>query len=317
MNYQERLLAFGERILSCAHYDTDGACHRELADVSGGEYKHGPEIGFAGESYGHTELPRILFTRLNPIWSADIGFFGTLESLAEYRNEHPDANAKELFLRYMRGWKNSSRVYRGLCDVGTVTGHPNASRLPGEQKRRKPRYGIQVIMEQMTKAGVFPQSDQSQLEFCAINNVVKCAGSLPKWNPSSTMYKNCCYYQDELDVLKPHILVVFGNDADRYLRSKLSGRFSSSPNSNTLKLSTGEQVLYFKFPHPLGPGKTTWQGKDIDALLDSSKTNSILEQREREQFKAGPKGISTEKLFKYTQHLVDSAMMLKKQIAIR
>lgn len=316
MDYQERLLAFDERILSCSHYDAGGDCHKELADVSGGKYRHGPEIGFVGESYGHTDLPRILFTRLNPIWSAAIGFFGTSESLVEYRNIRPSASAKELFQCYMKGWKNGSRVYRGLCDVGTVTGHPNASRLPGKLKRRTPRYGIQVIMEQMTRAGVFPQSDQSQIEFCAINNVVKCAGSLPKWNPSSTMYEKCNYYQDELEILKPHIIVVFGNDADRYLRSKLSGRFSSHRNSNTVKLSTGEQVLYFKFPHPLGPGKTTWLGNDIDALLGSSQTNSVLEEREKEQFKAGPKGISTEKLFKYTQHLVDAAMTLKKHTII-
>jgi|LGOV01.1.fsa_nt_gb hypothetical protein len=313
MDYQERLLAFGERILSCAHYDAGGDCNRELADVSSGEYRHGPEIGFVGERYGHTDLPRILFTRLNPIWSTDTGFFGTSESLVEYRNKRSGASAKELFRCYMKGWKNGSRVYRGLCDAGTVTGHPNASLLPGEQKRRSPRYGIQVIMEQMMRAGVFPQSDRSQLEFCAINNVVKCASSLPNWNPSSTMYEKCNYYQDELEILKPHILVVFGNDADRYLHSKLPGRFLSRRNSNILILSTGDQVLYFKFPHPLGPGKTTWLGSDIDGLLGNSQTNSILEQREREQFKAGPKGISTEKLFKYTLYLVNVAMTLKKR----
>ena len=315
MDYQERFLAFDERILSCAHYDVGGDCHRELADVSGGEYRHGPEIGFVGERYGHTDWPRILFTRLNPIWSADTGFFGTLESLVEYRNKRPDASAKELFQRYLKGWENGSRVYRGLWDFGTVTGRPNASRLPGELKRSTPSYGIQVIMEQMTRAGVFPRSDQPQLEFCAINNVVKCAGSLPKWNPSSTMYEKCNYYQDELEILKPHIIVVFGNDADRYLRAKLSGRFSSRSSSNTLKLSTGTQVLYFKFPHPLGPGKHTWKGKDIDAFLGSSKTNRnrIMEQREKEQFKAGPKGISTEKLFKYTLHLVKAAKTVMKQ----
>ncbi len=315
MSYQDDLLAFGNEIFGCPRYLESGACRGELADVSNGVYKHGPEIGFVGDSYGQPGRPRILFTRLNPTWNQDIGWFGTLESLTEYRMSHPDAGARDVFRCYLRGWNHGGKLYRGLWDAGTVTGHPNQSRLHGDEKRRSPRYGIQAIMEEMIRAGVFPVAADSPLQFCAINNAVKCAGSLPKWNPSTSMYRNCNYYDKELGILAPHILVAFGNDTDGYLRSKLHGRFSRAGNQTLLTLPGGAKCLYFLFLHPLGQGKNTWRGDDVRHLRSAPDIDREPGPKEKEQFKAGPGGSSTSTLFKYTLYLVSEAKRLKESIS--
>lgn len=312
MSYQDKLLAYGNEIFNCPHFR--GTCQEELADVSIGLYKHGPEISFVGERYGQPGTLRILFTRLNPTWNSDIGWFGTRESVTEYQIQHPEAVARNIFQRYLRGWNHGNKVYRGIWDAGTVTGHPNKSSLPGENKRKSPRYGIQLILEEMIRAGVFPVTDGSPLQFCAINNVVKCAGSLKNWNPSNSMYRNCNYYEKELDILAPHLVVAFGKDTDSYLRAKLGDRFSKVGNKILLALLGGTNCRYFPFLHPLGQGKSTWLGMDVLNLRPAPYIARELGPKEKEQFKAGPKGSSTSTLFNYTLHLVSEAKRLNENI---
>lgn len=311
MSYQDALLALGREVMDCPHARDDGACRSELADVSRGLYKHGPEMSFAGEDYGRPGLPRILFTRLNPTWNDDVGWFGTRESVEEFLAAHPAAGAEEVFRHYLAGWAHGRKVFRGMQDAGTVTGHPNQSRLSGEEKRSSPRYGIQLIMEEMIRAGVFPATQGSPLRFCAINNVVKCAGALGNWNPSTAMYRNCNYYLRELDVLSPHILVAFGNKTDAYLRSKLRGRFTREGDQVVLALPGGARCRYFPFLHPLGQGKNTWRGKDVRHLLPAPETAREPGPRELSQFRSGPGGTSTATLFCYTLHLVSEVLRLK------
>jgi hypothetical protein len=257
-----------------------------------------------------------LFTRLNPTWNQDIGWFGTLESLAEYRSQNPDAKAKDIFQCYLKGWNHDGKVFRGMWDAGTVTGHPNKSRLPGAVQRGSPRYGIQTIMEEMIRAGVFRRMDDSPLQFCAINNAVKCAGSLPKWNPSASMYKNCDYYGKELDILAPHILVAFGSDTDGYLRAKLHNRFLRDDGQTTIVLQDGARCRYFLFLHPLGLGKNTWRGDNVRHLAPDMDVNRDLGQKEEEQFRSGPGGSTTSRLFRYTLYLVSHAKRLREGIAV-
>jgi len=314
MNYQDDLLTYGTEIFNCPHSRENGTCRSELADVSNGLYKHGPEISFVGERYGQPGTLRILFTRLNPTWNQDIGWFGTRESVTEYRLQRPDADTENIFRCFLRGWNHGNKVFRGLWDKGTVTGHPNKSSLPGEKKRKSPRYGIQVIMEEMIRAGVFPVTDDSPLHFCAINNVVKCAGSLKNWNPSNSMYRNCNYYEKELDILMPHIVVAFGKDTDSYLRAKLGDRFFKVSNKTLLALPNGAKCRYFPFLHPLGQGKSTWLGNDVLNLHAASDITRELGPKEKEQFKAGPNGKSSITLFNYTLHLVSEAKRLKERI---
>lgn len=56
MSYQDELLALGVEIFDCPHYRDGGACRGELADVAGGRYQHGPEMGFVGDRYGEPGL---------------------------------------------------------------------------------------------------------------------------------------------------------------------------------------------------------------------------------------------------------------------
>jgi hypothetical protein len=311
MNYQDQILACGEKILNCPNYPKGGACHEELADIPARGYQHGPEIAFVGEEYGLPGAPRILFTRLNPTWNQETGWFGTRESIAAYRSGNPHAGARDVFQAYLRGWDHGDKVFRGMRDAGTVTGHPNKSLRPAEEKRSCPRYGIQVIMEEMVRAGVFPATPESPLEFCAINNVVKCAGALESWNPSSAMYTNCNWYEAELGILAPHMLVVFGNDADRYMRRKLAHCFSWDADQTALSLEGGKECRYFVFPHPLGPGKNTWRGDDIRHLTPHGAVSRDLGRKDEERFRSGPCGGSTARLFRYTLYLVSQAVLLK------
>jgi hypothetical protein len=313
MIYQQALLEFGEKILTCSKYAPGGSCRSELAYVSESVYKHGPEIAYVGRKYGKNGYPKVLFSRLNPTWNADIGWFGTLESINEYRLANSGEGISELFDCYLKGWTQADKTYRGLRDAGTVTGYANNTRrLSPEEKRKSPLYGIQLILEQMVRLGVFPSNASSALEFCAINNVVKCAGALEKWNPSSLMYKNCNYYIEELDLLVPDVLVVFGNDADKYLRSKLNNRFPMAGIRSEILLSSGSYCRYFKFPHPLGQGKTTWLGHDIQHLCVDTKEFPIPGQKELEQFAAGPGRKSTELLYRYTVLLARETKNLKR-----
>ena len=208
------------------------------------------------------------------------------------------------------------RVQRGgVWEKGTVTGHPNTSSQSGETKRMFPRYGIQLIMEEMIRAGIFPVTDDSPLRYCAINNVVKCAGSEEKSHHTKSMYVNCNFYEKELDILVPHILVTFGKDTDKYLKEKLGDRFTKVGNKTMLSLPDGSKCRYFPFLQPLGQGKSTWLGKDVLNLHPSPDIARQLGPKEEQQFKAGPNGSCTFTLFNYTLYLVSEAKRMKERIA--
>ena len=312
-NYRKDLLQLGESILQCPHFHRGGKCHRELADLPAGIYEHGPEISFVGSAYGQKGLPRILFTRLNPTWNSETGWFGTLESLTEYRAAHPKATVSDIYMCYLKGWHTSQKTFRGMWDAGTVTGHPNSGKS-GEEKRDYPRYGIQAIMEEMIRAGVFPKKRGSVLQFCAINNVIKCAGRKRNWNPSDSMYKNCNHYEAELDLLQPHIVIALGKKTENIIKNKLQHRITGQGTQITLRLSNGQLCHYFSILHPTGQGKSTWRGTDIQHLKPDRRVRRRLTKADRERFRAGPGGISTERLFTYILYLVGEALKVKENL---
>lgn len=319
MGYQQAILEVGEKILDCSKFSpnvTDDSCRPELADVSKSLYKHGPEITYVGRKYGKSGYPKILFSRLNPTWNDNIGWFGTLESIDEYRRANPVADTSEIFDCYLNGWAHTKKTYRGLKDAGTVTGHDNRNLSPSlEERRRKPLYGIQLILEQMVSLGVFPSEGTSALEFCAINNVVKCAGALESWNPSSLMFKNCNYYIEELKILDPDVLVVFGDAAESYLRKKFGKALFKAGINSKIFLSPDFYCRYFKFLHPLGQGKGSWRGRDIQSLCSNESEFPIPMQNELEAFAAGPHGVSTELLYRYTIFLARELKKIKDELA--
>ncbi len=320
MTYQEKLLALGdEKIFSCQN------CREELCKPEG-RYQHGPEIAYVGEKYGLSGLPRILFTRMNPTWNSNTGWFGTRESVEEYRLQNQDADAREVFHHYLTGWNPDGKEFRGMWDAGTVTGRGNpkvgcAGTVTGdrhhndskrEERRRHPHYGILLIMQEMIRLKVFPDSD-SPLEFCAINNAVKCAGKKESYNPTGLMYKNCNWYREELQILKPHMLVAFSGATDMYLRGK--NRFAVQGNQTMLLLESGE-CSYYHFPYPSQRARLWWKGPDVCHPDPHPDFNRKLGPMEEEQFKAGSclAERTTSILFKYTLHLVSQAKRLKESI---
>jgi len=174
-------------------------CNSELPKNTEGYFERGPEIAYVGEQYGRSGCPKILFTRLNPIKEKKTGgnfFFGSRKSLEEYLKQQSKADVKKLFQKYLDGWDSHTKKYIGLCGAGTITGHPNKSKLPDEDKQKHLRYGIQFIMNKMIEKKVFDKPKSSPLEFCAINNVIKCAGKKRASNPGGVMFKTCNFYRD-------------------------------------------------------------------------------------------------------------------------
>jgi len=311
MGYQSRLLKLGDEIFECANYQKNGVCKPEVVDTSNWKYKHGPETGFVGELYGNDGYPRILFTRLNPVWKPDRGWFGTKASVMDFRNNHPESDARQISLRCLKGWKNNNRKYRGKWDAGTVTGHPNNSTKIGNVQRQAPRYGIQAIMEEMVRANVFPFFEDTPLHYCAMNNVVKCAGLGKASNPNNIMFEKCNWYLKELDILEPHIVVTFSNKSDKYIKRKLKNRIITIGDQTWINISGNKKCLYYNFPHPLGQGKHSWTGKGVERFTGPEKKYRKMRQKDKDKFKAGKAGSSTEKLFNYTQHLVNKTEKIK------
>jgi len=298
IDYQKEILNYyNEHIRKCSKFNPNGACYSELPNKSEGYFERGPEIAYVGEHYGKSGYPKILFTRLNPIKEEADGkfFFGSCKSLDEYLKQYPDADAKEIMHKYHKGWNSGYKNYIGLRRAGTVTGHSNQGEISDD---KKPEYGIKIIM-----AGVFDGTNDSLLEYCAINNVIKCAGNRERSNPGSEMRKNCNYYQGELGILRPNIIIAFGNSADKYLR-KLSLTFSSVNNIDVIQ-SNGYTCKYFKFPHPLGGGKNGWKGKGInERLFQSFPEYPKPIQDDLKLFKAGPEGKYTVALYNYTMFVI-------------
>lgn len=301
MNYQEKIRLLGDKILNCPNYLNYGECQKELTNVSNSKYKHGPEICYVGKKYGENSLPRILFTRLNPTWNLDIGWFGTKESLEEYKGKYPNSEASDIFEKYLKGWKNENenKLYRGLWDAGTVSGHSNQSKLSGREKRANLRYGIQFITEKMIEAEIFPGVKESSLEWCAINNVIKCSGLLKNYNPGERMKQNCNFYSEEIRILNPDVVIAMGNDADDYIKRKfridIDGSGIQILNLGNVKPS------YWKFPHPLGQGKTTWKGGDVRHLCGGHEFDKNFAKFYPNAFTGWKEG---ELLFSYILRLV-------------
>ncbi len=153
IDYQKEIIDYyDENIKICSNCNANKACYNQLPKESEGYFERGPEVAYVGEYYGKSGYPKILFTRLNPIKEKSDGkfFFGSRKSLEEYRNQNGGDGAKEIFRCYLEGWpdKDNDRVYIGLRDAGTVTGHSNQSDLSDEDKQ-PPHYGIQSIMNKM------------------------------------------------------------------------------------------------------------------------------------------------------------------------
>lgn len=313
MDYQDRILEVGSDIFQCPNLRSDKGCQSELTDVTNSEYKHGPEICFVGSRYSEDKLPRILFTRLNPTWNDDVGWFGTRESVETYKQYNPTHSVNDIFERYLKGWEIGKRRFRGLWDAGTVTGHDNREKIDGAMKRSEPTYGIQVIMEEMVREGVYPRLGDSPLEYCAINNLVKCSGSLDKWNPGTNMIDNCRFWIFEVEILAPHIVVAFGRKTSIYLRRKISVVIRPD-GLKTFYLPSGRMGLFFEFPHPLPPGRWTWQAKGVEHLCREHKLARTFGINEARRFAVGPlaqRQRISELLFKYTMRLVFETKRLK------
>jgi hypothetical protein len=301
MGYQDRLFALGKEIIKC------DKCKKDWPDKPGALYKHGPEISYVGPKYGLNGSLRILFTRLNPVWDPEVGFMGTKESVEAYLGENEKATPKKFYTDYLKGWpeeassgKGNSPYYRGIRVAGTVTGHPNNQKRTDKQLEESvtnPKYGIQVIMQKLVDAGVFHCTDKnSLLEFCAINNVVKCAGNGPRSHPSREMSINCReYYLRELEILKPHIVVGFGNKANNQMR-QLNKKAVQGGGSKPF-----DSCHHRSFPHPLGGGLNSWKGKGI------GEPKGQMTEYDKQLFKAGKDGSATRRLWKLVLCLVEDA----------
>jgi hypothetical protein len=320
IDYQEKILNYyKDKIRNCSGCKAGGVCWKakELADTSRDYYKQGPELAFVGERYGKPGYPKILFTRLNPIKVKKIKpifFFGSRESLKKYGGD----GAKEIFRLYLEGWKDNNREYRGLRDAGTVTGHSNQSNLPDKGKLKPPHYGIQIIMNKMIEAEVFDEPKNSPLEFCAINNVIKCAGNGENSKPRRNMRNNCNYYQQELDKLKPDIIIAFGGKTDSYIKNKKRNFLFLDKNRNELKLKNGKNdkiCKYFEFPHPLHDGKKWWKGKGInERFFQPSPTYPHPEKDDKNLFESGADGKYPMALYNYIMYVVNVAVEIKKRL---
>ena len=179
--YQKSIYELGEKVFNCPHFEKE--CKPEIK-LTSSNYKHGPELSFVGSKYG--QGIRILFTRLNPIWPKDKGYFGSKESISMYIQDNPKCSIEDIYNHILKGWKYKERVFWGMQDAGTVTGYSNQRLSRSEKYRKNPKYGIQLIMDEMIKAKIFPKTENT-LDYCAINNVIKCAGSLKNSNPGENM----------------------------------------------------------------------------------------------------------------------------------
>nr|MDO8080340.1 hypothetical protein [Candidatus Freyarchaeota archaeon] len=255
--YQEAMKDINEEILDCPNYQNNGKCSGDLTHIEDSDYRHGPQIAYIGSKYGESE-PRILFTRLNPPWYSNLSFFGNKESIELYKSENPDCTITDIHSAYLEGWKSrDGKNYRGIQDAGTVTGHPNTENLTPKElddRRKKPLYGIQIIMQEMIEEKIFRNGEP--LDFCAINNIIKCSGRGENYNPKESMERNCSFYEKEFQVLDPQILVVMGNETSRIIKKRFEeGKISYRTSENKL-------ILYWELPHPrFRKRKGGWKGK--------------------------------------------------------
>ena len=303
INFEE-FERLNEKILSCPNYLKVGGCE-DVTDVSSFNYKHGPELAYVGTKYGQPNTPRILFTRLNCPWY-NFGWFGTKESIQDFKSANPDCNFNDIQMAYLQGWKNSKKYYRGLQDAGTVIGYSNQRAECNQYQRNTPKYGIQLIMKEMISEGIFPNADENPLYYCAINNLIKCSGSGKgeKSHPTKLMAKFCNYYQQELKILKPHVLVVMGGDTHKLIKKRFKNNFLLDKSLTYLTIN-GNKILYWRILHPTGQGKNTWVGKGVEHLTkDNGFQREFTEVERKRYYKI--------ELFYYVLRLVQEVKKIKK-----
>jgi hypothetical protein len=314
MSYQSQMLDLGREIFQCKYYKGDSSERCDCYDTD--DDKHGPEMSFVGSKYGSNGSLRILFTRINPVWPPDVGFMGTRESISAYEKQNPQAAPERIFNAYLDDWKYKNRKYQGMKYAGTVTGHPNNNKGRSDRQLEysveNPRYGIQIIMELLANCGIFSKSDDNVLQFCAINNVVKCAGpETSSANPSSRMYQNCrkCnYYIKEINILKPHIVVAFSGNADKQLQ-----QITADAVKQDEKMVTGFPICYFMFPYPLRQAASNWKGAGTDLSLLASTPDNNIDDIYRESFKVCQDEHLNNLLWRHVMHLVSEAKRLSNE----
>ena len=258
--YRQALIDLYQTVLNCPKYDIDCSDHLKEG------YQPGPEISFVGDKYGENGVPRILFTRIAPNWLKKYPDFGTRETITEYINSSLPKDIDEFYNVLLNYWRHpvTDQIYRGYRYWNTVVGHGNQSTDVAKELHEKPKYGIKLVLLEMAKVGLITNSEEV-LDFCAINNLVKCSGRRPAGNPDSTLVNNCLYYfLEEVRILEPQILLSFGEEA----------------NHQILKRDLpGEAIIYANLPHPaFRPGP--WNKKH-----PPEQASTWQNDRERETYK--------------------------------
>ncbi len=244
------LLGLYSQILDCPHFQQ--GCAPCIKKVS---HPFGPEISFVGKHYGEGKVPRILFGRVSPNWPdvnmkstppgtsiQDPGWeMGNRLSIERYIEVNP-SSVDDLFDALRDYWvrPRSHELYRGYRLFNTVTGKGNRTNIsdPAGFLREPAKYGVEVILGEMKKAGILPP-DGDLLDYCAINNLVKCAGGQRSGNFCKVMRRNCSeWYQQEMRRLSPVCIVFLGDKArDRDSRDEI-------------RQAIGYEPLVLRLPHP-------------------------------------------------------------------
>jgi len=240
---------------------------------------------------------------LNPTWPdwPDKADFGTQESVELFEKEHADLEDEiriPLTFEYMlNGWCHEKFNFRGMLDFGTISGYSNKSLKSSYYKQENPLYGVHLIMKEMILADIFPQlvGKRTPFDYCAINNVIKCAGKLKNCNPTKIMKEKCDYYQEELKRLKPETIIVMGGDAHKYINK----RYEINKKSNELMflIFDGKEIPYWALPHPLNVGHYTWLGNNVKNLCEKNILNREYNKNEEKRY-------GNQKLFNFICSLI-------------
>jgi hypothetical protein len=235
-DYRKRLTPLFGAILECPNYQ--GLCKDHLKP----DFRPGPEISFIGSRYGDPGNIRILFTRVAPNWNKKIPDLGSRDSLVLIANHFPNLELDGFYDLIKNYWTDPFTGIRwhGYNLMNTVTGKGN-HRIQDVDSflRSSPRYGITVILVELKRRGLI-RGDGDLLDFCAINNLVKCSGKESGGNPTRIMFSQCSrHYLKEVELLEPHLIITFGKDS---LPQEIQKRFKRT-------------MLVENLPHPaLRPG---------------------------------------------------------------
>jgi hypothetical protein len=268
-------------------------CKTELRDLKH-IYKHGPELSFVGKKYGVGQSPKILFSRLNPIWQYDIGDFCTKESIELY--EKHSSSSDDIFEKMIYGWKYKNQIFRGLKDAGTVLGHVNKKHAKnvssenfeifGSSIFQNPNYGVLWIIQKLIEKKVFTEMADCPLDHCSINNIIKCAGHLKNANPTTIMKKKCKYYCFEIDILEPDIIIAMGNDTHNYINNNFKIYQKSNGVSYLRSNFNSLEIQYWNLCHPIGTGILSWLGSQINKkFLNVEDYNNEYNEIEKKKFR--------------------------------